>query len=118
MNLVNLKKARKERGIKQEEMAKLLNISQSNYSRCEKGDINMTPENLKKISIYLDLTTDYLLGIIDRPMGLGEWFVNGETEFKLGENPRNAKSSKTKLTEEEKDLILKYIEKINNGEAN
>lgn len=49
----------------QAEVSKLLNISQTNYSKYELGKINIPIETLKKLSIIFNTSIDYLLGMID-----------------------------------------------------
>ena len=49
----DLGKMRKNLGISQKEMAKMCGVSQSYIARMEKGDINPTYENVKKIYAYL-----------------------------------------------------------------
>lgn len=49
----------------QEEVSKLLNISQTNYSKYELGKINIPIETLKKLSIIFNTSIDYLLGMTD-----------------------------------------------------
>ena len=51
--------------IKQKDIAEYLGIKQQQYARYEKG-INVMPVTyLKKICEYLDVSADYLLGLID-----------------------------------------------------
>ena len=49
--------------MKQKDVAKFLNISQTNYSKYELGKINIPIETLKKMSILFDTSVDYLLGL-------------------------------------------------------
>lgn len=49
----------------QAEVSKLLNISQTNYSKYELGKINIPIETLKKLSIIFNTSIDYLLGMTD-----------------------------------------------------
>lgn len=63
--MLRIKDIREDKEIKQKDMAKLLNISQTNYSKYELEKINIPIETLKKISFILDTSIDYLLGITD-----------------------------------------------------
>ena len=49
----DLGKMRKNLGISQKEIAKMVGVSQSYIARMEKGDINPTYEKVKKLSSYL-----------------------------------------------------------------
>ncbi|MCI9177824.1 MAG: helix-turn-helix transcriptional regulator [Clostridia bacterium] len=65
--MLRIKDLREDKEIKQVEMAKQLNISQTNYSKYELGKINIPIETLKKIALILDTSIDYLLGLTDTP---------------------------------------------------
>ncbi len=47
----------------QKDVAELLNISQTNYSKYELGKINIPINTLKKLAIIFDTSIDYLLGL-------------------------------------------------------
>lgn len=63
--MLRIKDLREDKEIKQREMAEKLNISQTNYSKYELGKINIPIETLKKLSIILNTSIDYLLGLTD-----------------------------------------------------
>ena len=58
-----LKNAREDRDISQQEMADLLNITQSNYSKIETGIQEPSLNQLMIIAEYFNLTIDELLGV-------------------------------------------------------
>lgn len=57
-----LKELRKERGIKQKEMAELLGCQVNHYQRIEYGQINIPALMLEFLADYFEVSTDYLLG--------------------------------------------------------
>ncbi|MBN2959092.1 MAG: helix-turn-helix transcriptional regulator [Streptococcus gordonii] len=57
-----LKKLRKEKGLTQADLAKVLNTNQSQYGKYENGKTNLSIENAKKVAKYFGVTIDYLLG--------------------------------------------------------
>ena len=61
--MLRLKDLREDRDLKQEEIAKMLNISQTNYSKYELGKINIPISSLKKLAEYYNTSIDYLLGL-------------------------------------------------------
>ena len=61
--MLRLKDLREDRDLKQEEIAKILNISQTNYSKYELGKINIPISSLKKLAEYYNTSIDYLLGL-------------------------------------------------------
>lgn len=61
--MLRLKDLREDRDLKQEDVAKFLNISQTNYSKYELGKINIPISSLIKLSEFYDTSIDYLLGL-------------------------------------------------------
>lgn len=61
-----LKKLRKEKGLSQRELCKIVGIHITNISRYERGENKPTADVMKKIADVLGVTTDYLMyGSID-----------------------------------------------------
>lgn len=60
-----LKTLRREKGMTQAEMAKLLGVSQVTFLKYEKGSVEPNQESLKKLADYFHVSTDYLLGKSD-----------------------------------------------------
>ncbi len=61
MNISRLKEIREDRDYTQIEMAKLLNITQAQYSRYEKGINSIPLENIEKLADFYNTSIDYLL---------------------------------------------------------
>ena len=59
---MRLKEERVKKGVFQEEVAKMLNISQSNYSKYERGEIEPDFETIVKLADYFRTTVDHLIG--------------------------------------------------------
>ena len=57
-----IKELRKERGLKQVEMAQLLNCAENHYQKIEYGQVNIPSLTLLFLADYFDVSTDYLLG--------------------------------------------------------
>lgn len=53
---------RKERGLSQEAVAKHLDITLRQYFRFEKGEQKPGFDNLRKIAVFYDVSTDWLFG--------------------------------------------------------
>ncbi|MEV9641726.1 helix-turn-helix transcriptional regulator [Mammaliicoccus sciuri] len=64
---VRLKKLRTNKKISQQEMANYLGITRQGYAKYENNDSEPSYEILKKISLFFNVTTDYLLGQSDNP---------------------------------------------------
>lgn len=56
---------REDKDLSQKEIAALLNISQSTYSRYESGFLDIPSEILISLSKLYSVSTDYILGLSD-----------------------------------------------------
>ena len=56
---------REDKDLSQEELAKILNISQSTYSRYESGALDIPSDALISLSKFYGVTVDYILGLSD-----------------------------------------------------
>lgn len=54
---------REDRDLTQAEVARLLNVSQSTYSRYESGYLDVPSEVLIALSRFYNVSTDYILGL-------------------------------------------------------
>ena len=75
----NLKNLRIENGLTQDEVAKVLNISQREYWRIEQEGYKIPPIRLWYLAIFYNVSLDYLFGIIceKRKICDGSNSVNG-----------------------------------------
>jgi len=103
MDIERLKALRLERKLKQNQVAKALEISPQRYSYYETGDRQPDNEMLIKLAQYFEVSVDYLLG-------------NSEIQEIINKSRKNSKVSENmkllqdyeKLPQSEKDII-KYI---------
>lgn len=65
--LDRLRGLREDRDLTQEDMAEILNISQSTYSDYELEKINIPIISLRKLSEYFQTSVDYMLELTDEP---------------------------------------------------
>ena len=61
--MLRIKDLREDKDMLQKDVATLLNISQTNYSKYELGKINIPINTLKKLAWIFDTSIDYLLGL-------------------------------------------------------
>lgn len=64
---MKIKEIREDRDIKQEEIAKILNIKQNTYSQYENGKRQIPINALIKLCEFYKISADYILGL---PKGL------------------------------------------------
>ena len=60
-----LRDIREDRDLKQKDIAQILNMSQTGYSKYEVGTNDIPTEILKKLASYYDTSIDYLLCLTD-----------------------------------------------------
>ena len=61
----NLKELRIEKGLSQQELAQIFNVTQSTVAKWESGDREPNFSILIELSNYFNISTDILLGIKD-----------------------------------------------------
>ena len=61
MLLKRIRNLREDNDLKQIDLAKLLQISQTQYSRIESGENDITLDSLIRLARFYDVSTDYLL---------------------------------------------------------
>ena len=65
-----LKDVREDRDLKQIDIAKVLGIKQTNYSRYERGIQMMGVDKYIILARFYNISVDYLLGLTDQPRTL------------------------------------------------
>lgn len=69
MNLIKMKNRlrnlREDKDLTQREMAQILNMSQTGYSKYETGENDIPTSILIKVAIFFDTSIDYLVGLTD-----------------------------------------------------
>ena len=63
--MLRLKDLREDHDLKQEEIAKILNISQTNYSKYELEKVNIPISSLVVLADFYNTSIDYLIGLTD-----------------------------------------------------
>ena len=58
----NIKLLRKEKGLTQTDMARMLGITQNNFSYWENGKVKIDNESLEKMANFFNVSIDFLLG--------------------------------------------------------
>ena len=67
MYFQRLRDLREDRDLRQKDVAEFLGISQTVYSRYERGFQTIPVEHLLKLADFYKTTTDYILGLTDDP---------------------------------------------------
>ena len=63
----HIRSLREDRNLSQKEIAAILGMSQTGYSKYETGENDIPTQILIKLAEYYNTTTDYLLGRTDEP---------------------------------------------------
>lgn len=61
----NIRDLREDRDPTQQQLAQLLNISQTTYSRYESGELDIPSSSLIKLAEFYKTSVDYLLGLTE-----------------------------------------------------
>lgn len=61
-----LRDLREDKDLKQRQLAEVLHVSQTTYSRYESGAIDIPSDALIKLADFYGVSTDYLLGRSDK----------------------------------------------------
>ena len=61
--MLRIKDLREDKEILQKDMAKILNTTQTKYSKYELGKINIPIDTLIKLAKFFNTSIDYLLGL-------------------------------------------------------
>lgn len=61
-----IKELREDRDLLQKDICQFLNITQRNYSYIETGKSDIPSEILKKLAIFYNVSTDYLLELTNK----------------------------------------------------
>lgn len=60
-----IRNLREDNDLTQKQLAKLLNVSQTTYSRYETGKLDIPSQSLIKLAQYYSTSVDYLLNLTD-----------------------------------------------------
>ena len=66
MKLERLKDLREDKDLLQKDIAKILNMSQQQYSRIETGENDIRLDSIIKLSYFYEVSTDYILGLTNK----------------------------------------------------
>ena len=61
--MLRIKDFREDKDMLQKDVAMVLNISQTNYSKYELGKINIPINTLIKMALFFNTSIDYMLGL-------------------------------------------------------
>ena len=65
MYLKRIRDLREDKDLYQKDLAKVLNVSQAQYSRIENGENEITLDSLIRLAKFYNTSTDYILGLTD-----------------------------------------------------
>ena len=108
-----IKQLRQQKDIKQEELARLLNVQRSAVSKYETGKVPLTDDTLGKLSEIFNVSIDYILYKTDNPTPLNKKEEEPEEakKVKWGEFGVSFGSGRdlNSLSDEEKDEITELL---------
>ncbi|MCT4544823.1 MAG: helix-turn-helix domain-containing protein [Vallitalea sp.] len=75
-----LRLLRKQRGLTQEQIGKIVNKSKNNISQYERNIRQADDETKKQLAIYFDVSMDYLIGITENPTPISKFDNNKDID--------------------------------------
>ena len=72
-----IKELRNERGLRQEDLAEIINVSQQTVSRLENGENSLPADILVDLSRFFHVSADYILKLSDARMTREYWHRGG-----------------------------------------
>jgi transcriptional regulator with XRE-family HTH domain len=97
----NIKRLREEKGLTQQQVAELVNMHRSNYSKVESGQRELSVKALSKIANYFGISLDELVN--------GEGGLPEEVSIKDTNTLEQVKLIQ-ELNEEDRSMVFKMIE--------
>ena len=68
--MYRIKDLREDKGLSQQDIAKIIKTTQQQYSKIEMGKSDISGEKLMLLAEFYNISVDYLLGLIDTPRKL------------------------------------------------
>ncbi len=68
--MYKIKDLREDHNLSQSEVAKIIRTTQQQYSKMEIGKADISGEKLKLLAEYYNVSSDYILGLIEEPKPL------------------------------------------------
>ena len=80
-----IRELRNEKGLRQEDLAEMINVSQQTVSRLEKGEIALTADILVNLTKVFHVSADYILKLSDSRLTY-EWQIDFSHNVDKNEN--------------------------------
>ena len=97
-----IKALREERGWKQDDLGKKLNVKRAAVSKYENGRIPLTDETIKMLCDIFDVSADYIIGKSEKR--------KPENEQPLSKKMLDLIDSYSDLNEEELNKVIEYVD--------
>lgn len=104
-----LKECRVRRGLQQDELARLLKTNASTMSRIENGKKQPDPEMIIMIAELFNVSTDYLLGLVDDPHITHDEYMNEMMEKYKFIGTVFSEEILKELPQERLENVIKYL---------
>ncbi|TLS48564.1 helix-turn-helix transcriptional regulator [Paenibacillus antri] len=108
---VRLRELRKKNGLSMAEFGRRIGVAKSTVAGYEGGEREPSLDTVAAIARLYDVTSDYLLGLTDRPHALGVEPVPSTAAWKVTDGMTALHWNGEPLTEEELELVLGLLKK-------
>jgi transcriptional regulator with XRE-family HTH domain len=110
-----LRELRTDRKLTQKRLGEILEVNSTTITKWEQGKFEPPTEMIKKIAVYFDVSTDYLLGQTDEisPVDDLKAQINSSTPD-LNKIVKHTKPhiNGVPLTEEQTDMLIDFLETV------
>lgn len=108
-----VRELRKERGLKQEELAAKINVSQQTISRIEKGENSLPADILVHLAKFFHVSADYILKLSDVRL-ISEYRLEVEKVIE-----RNVEFCRIyeRLGKKNQELVYRLMEQLETGQG-
>lgn len=108
-----MRELRKERGLKQEELAAKINVSQQTISRIEKGENSLPADILVHLTKFFHVSADYILKLSDVRL-ISEYRIEVEKVIE-----RNVEFCRIyeRLGKKNQELVYRLMEQLETGQG-
>lgn len=104
-----VKELRNEKGLRQEDLAEVINVSQQTISRIENGENSLPADILIDLSKFFHVSTDYILKLSDTRM-TKEYRIEAEKSLEKGRDFFRTYERLNRTNQEFINLIMLHLE--------
>lgn len=112
--MIRIKELREERNFTQQQIAQAIGGTQSNIAKWEKGIVQPTADAIIKLSIFFNVSADYLLGQTDE---LGGTILSHANPSPLSAEEQKLLNGYRSLSKSTQEMLLRVLDNAVKAES-